>query len=222
MRHLRPDLMLVPNGLDLARYRFREPQSPLRHLVWLRAFHEIYNPVMAIEVLGRVRKEHPDVHLTMIGPDKSDGSLKKAKDAARKLGVEKAVAFLGAIPKQEVPSHLAQADIFLNTTNFDNTPVSVLEAMASGLPLVSTDVGGIPYLLQENETALLVPAGNVEAMTQAVARLIEEQSLAQRLALASYHKASGFDWKVVLPQWEHLLLPFLPGQHPMIQVPKFG
>jgi glycosyltransferase involved in cell wall biosynthesis len=205
MRPMRPDLILFPNGLDLTRYYFREPQLHPRHLVWLRAFHEIYNPVLAVEVLSRIRKDYPTVLLTMIGPCKGDGSLQKTKDATRRLGVETAVSFPGAIPKQDVARHLAQADIFLNTTNFDNTPVSVLEAMACGLPVISTEVGGISYLLKDNETALLVPPANAEAMTQALSRLLRETGLAARLARAARQQIAAFDWARVLPQWEGLL-----------------
>lgn len=211
MRLFRPDLILLPNGLNLTRYCFREPQPLLRNLVWLRAFHEIYNPVLAVEVFARIRKKHPDVRLAMIGPDKGDGSFQKTKEAARRLGVETAVAFPGAIPKSDVPAHLAGADIFLNTTNFDNTPVSVLEAMACGLPVVSTDVGGIPHLLNDGETALLVPPANVEAMTHALFRLLQEPGLAWRLARNGRKQVEAFDWAVVLPRWERLLERFVPG-----------
>ena len=224
---LRSDLVLLPNGLDLARYAFREPRPPvgddvrsrpdlnryalpgppppLRHLVWLRAFHEIYHPVLAIEVLARVRNEHPDVRLTMIGPDKGDGSFQQAKAAARRLGVAPAVSFPGAIPKPDVARHLAQAGIFLNTANCDNAPVSVLEALACGLAVVSTKVGGLPYLLAHEQTALLVPPDDAGAMAAAVCRLQTHPELAAQLGANGRKLAESFDWSLILPQWQHLL-----------------
>lgn len=212
MRQLRPDLILLPNGVDLTRYIYREPHSPLNHLVWLRAFHEIYNPMLAVEVVGRIHHKHPGIHLTMIGPDKGDGSYQKTKAAACRLGVESAMSFPGAISKRDVPRQLAQADILLNTTNFDNTPVSVIEAMACGLPVVSTNVGGIPHLLRDGDTALLVRPANVAAMTQAVARLVEEPDLALRLGRNGRKLIEAFDWRILLPQWEQLLGRLLPSQ----------
>ena len=211
MRYLRPDLILLPNGLEVARYPFRERRPPLRHLIWLRAFHEIYNPELAVRLLSRIREKHKDVRLTMIGPDKGDGSLQKTRQTAARLGVEAVVDFMGAVPKQDVPGLLAQGDIFLNTTNYDNTPVSVLEAMACGLPVISTNVGGIPRLLEDNETALLVPPANVEAMTQAVIRLFQEPNLGLRLARNGRKRVEAFDWTGVLPQWERLLAGLIPG-----------
>jgi glycosyltransferase involved in cell wall biosynthesis len=211
MRHIRADLLLLPNPLDVPRYSYRERPPPLRRLGWLRAFHEIYNPALAVQALGRVRKEFADVCLTMMGPDKGDGSLQRTKQLARDMGLEAAVAFTGAIPKHEVPRRLSQADIFLNTSNFDNTPVSVLEAMASGLPVVSTNVGGIPYLLEDGKTALLVPPANAEAMSEAILRLLRKPDLAVSLARQGLAQVKTVDWTVALPRWDQLLTSLLAG-----------
>jgi glycosyltransferase involved in cell wall biosynthesis len=97
------------------------------------------------------------------------------------------------------------ADIFLNTTNVDNTPVSIMEAMASGLCIVSTNVGGISYLLEHERDALLVPPDDPEAMAGAVRRLLTEPELAARLSNNARRKAEEFDWATVLPKWKELL-----------------
>jgi glycosyltransferase involved in cell wall biosynthesis len=182
----------------------------LRHLVWLRAFHAIYNPVMAVEVLAELRREH-EMKLTMIGPDKGDGSLQKTRERAGRLGVDTAVDFRGAVPKANVPDALAGGDIFLNTSHFDNTPVSVIEAMACGLPVVSTNVGGIPYLLEHGKTALLIQPGNVGEMAAVVTRLVTDPDLGARLSANGRKLAESFDWEVVLPQWCRLLNSVIPG-----------
>src|SRR5438105_4059895 len=211
MRSMRTDLVLLPNPLDVARYAFHERRPLLRHLVWLRAFHETYNPELAVEVLGRIRKQYDDVRLIMIGPDKGDGSLQKTRRTAKKLGIDEAVTFPGAVPKLDVPNHLSRGDIFLNTTNCDNTPVSVMEAMACGLPVVSTNVGGIPYLVEDGESALLTPPADAEAMSNAVVRLMHEPNLARPLARTGRQRVEAFDWSVVLPRWERLLASVTPG-----------
>jgi glycosyltransferase involved in cell wall biosynthesis len=84
----------------------------------------------------------------MIGPDKGDGSLERMQQLASSLDVSNDITIIGGIPREEVPIWLSKGDIFVNTSNFDNTPVSVLEAMACGLCIVTTNVGGIPYLLE--------------------------------------------------------------------------
>lgn len=212
MRRFRPDILLIPNGLDLPQYPFGEPRPPLRELVWIRAFHEVYNPTLAVQVLAAVCRQS-EVRLSMIGPDKGDGSLGAARQTAAELGVAALVTFPGPVPKDQVPKALENADIFLNTTNFDNTPVSVLEAMACGLPVVSTNVGGIPYLLTHNETALLSAPGDAAAMTKAVLQLMRHQDLAANLSRNARRQVEPFDWAAVLPQWERLLASLVSRNH---------
>lgn len=203
MRPYRDDILLLPNALNVGIYHF-EQRSRLRpELIWLRAFHQIYNPVMAVEVLAKLRETVPDARLTMIGPDKRDGSLERVRAVAQHLGVEDSLLLVGQVPKSAVAAYLSQADIFINTTNIDNTPISVLEAMASGLPVVSTLVGGIPFLLEHERTALLVPPGDVGAMTNAVTRLLETPALTERLCRDARSFTEGCDWSIVLEQWEH-------------------
>lgn len=197
-------LHLIPNALDMARYPCRQRRQPAPKLIWLRAFHAIYRPDLAPQVVALLASEFPAIHLTMIGPDKHDGSREKTLEAARKFQVADRLALPGRITKAEVPRWLNQGDIFLNTTTVDNTPVSVLEAMACGLGVVSTNVGGIPYLLEHEHDALLVPPNDPEAMAAAVRRLLTEPGLAERLSRNGRLKVLRFDWSVVLPQWEAL------------------
>jgi glycosyltransferase involved in cell wall biosynthesis len=175
------------------------------NLIWLRAFHELYNPSLAPRVLAALAPEFPEIRLTMIGPDKGDGSLPRTEEVARELAVNERVAFTGAIPKLAVPAQLNQGDIFLNTTSVDNVPVSVLEAMASGLCVVSTNAGGIPYLLEHEQDALLVSPNNADEMAAAVRRILNDPQLAARLSAGARKKAEQHDWSNILPGWESLL-----------------
>ena len=205
MAPYRADLRVLVNALDVRGCPFRLRAPPRRALTWLRAFHKIYNPVLAPQVLQLLTAEFPDLQLTMIGPDKGDGSLAATRHAAAALGVLDRMRFVGQVPKAAVPGWLDQGDIFLNTTNIDNAPVSTLEAMACGLCVVSTNVGGLPYLLADGTDALLVPPNDPVAMAAAVRRLLTEPALAARLSPNARHKAEQHDWAVVLPQWEALL-----------------
>jgi glycosyltransferase involved in cell wall biosynthesis len=192
-------LRLIPNPLHLPAYPFRLRSAPAPNLVWLRAFHDVYNAPLAVEVLARL----PGARLAMYGPDK--GSLDAVRRAAAELGVSGRLQLPGAVPKRQVPAALDAADIFLNTTDIDNTPVSVMEAMACGLAIVSTDPGGIRHLLEHERDALLVPPGNAAAMAAAVERILTEPGLAASLSANARRKAEGFDWSVVMPQWDRVL-----------------
>jgi glycosyltransferase involved in cell wall biosynthesis len=211
MRAYRRNLILLPNGLDLSAYghMVRRPVQP--HLVWLRAFHQIYNPAMAPRVIARLKKEFPAIRLTMAGPDKGDSSREATIATAKQYCVESQMEMQGALPKQSVPCFLSAGDIFLNTSRIDNTPVSVLEAMAAGMCVVSTDPGGIPYLLNNEQDALLVPVDDDIAMAEAVRRLLTDPALVERLQVAALAKVRSFDWSVVLPQWRALLTAVATG-----------
>ena len=203
---MRADIQELPNAIELSRYRPRPTAiSPSPRLIWLRAFHELYNSILAIETLAELRRELPAVRLSMIGPDRGDGTLTRTRRRAGELSLGGSVSILPSIQKTEVPSALAGADLFINTSRTDNTPVSVIEAMASGLPIVSTHVGGIPRLLEHEVDALLVPEGSPSAMARAVLRITREEGLAARLSRNARKKAERFDWASILPRWQELL-----------------
>lgn len=205
MKPYRSNLVLVPNPLSLQAYEFRLRRGVAPSLIWLRSFHSIYNPSLAPRVLAIVKNEFTNATLTMIGRDKEDGSFEQTKQTASRLDVETSVHLPGPVDKSEVPGCLNQGDIFLNTTNIDNTPVSVLEAMACGLCVVTTNVGGIPYLLKHEHDALLVPPDDEVAMASAVRRILTEPELAERLSRNARLKAAEFDWSSIFPKWEQIL-----------------
>lgn len=205
MRSYGQDLLLLPNPIDLASYEFCPRPRPRPHLIWLRAFHAIYNPSLAVQVLADLLPDFPSAQLTMIGPDKQDGSLSQTQELSRQLGVSDHLQIVGRVPKADVPLWLNKGDIFLNTTHIDNTPISVMEAMACGLCVVSTNVGGIPYLLTHEQDALLVPPDDAPAMSVMIKRLLNEPALAEKLSRGGHHTVRQMDWSVILPQWNALL-----------------
>jgi glycosyltransferase involved in cell wall biosynthesis len=203
---LRPDIVHIPNGLDLAQYEFKQRTQARPSLCWLRALHKTYNPVMAVECLARLRPEFPAAHLRMVGPDKDDGALELTRARARELGVQDALTLTGPVPRALVPPTLQQDDVFLNTTNYDSFGVSALEAAASGLCVVATAVGENPHLWQDSDDALLVPPNDSEAMAVATRRILLSRDTASRLSRNGRKNAERFDWSVVLPRWEELLI----------------
>ncbi len=206
MKPYRSDLVLLPNAIDLAHYMFRLRSRPQPRLIWLRAFHQIYNPSLAPRILAQLVNEFPDIQLIMVGPDKRDGSLLETQRVAAALGVAERIEYPGRVAKSDVPLWLNKGDIFLNTTHIDNTPISVMEAMACGLCVVSTNVGGLPYLLTDEQDALLIEPDDVEQGAAAIHRILSQPDLAAHLSQNAYHKVRQFDWPIVLKQWQELLL----------------
>jgi glycosyltransferase involved in cell wall biosynthesis len=204
MRPYRADLILLPNPLDLASYPYSHRRRAAPRMIWLRAFHETYNPSLGPRVLALLARDFPEATLTMIGPDRGDGSLARTREAAARLGVSDRLRIVEGIPKSEVGRSLADADVFLNTTNVDNAPVSVLEAMACGLCVVSTNVGGMPDYLRDESEGLLVPPDDPEAMASAVRRIVSDPETAGRISRGGRGRAEAMDWSIVLPRWESL------------------
>jgi glycosyltransferase involved in cell wall biosynthesis len=206
MAGYRSELLLIPNAVDLAVYRRRHPHFSLRpRLIWLRAFHDIYAPEIAVKALARLKDEFPSIRLTMVGADKGDNSRQRTRAAARAYGLEEQLEMRESVPKALVPDLLKTGDIFLNSSTIDNNPVSVLEAMASGMCVVSTDAGGIPFLLTSGQDALLVPVNDDAAMAAAVRSLLTDKALAGRIRNGSLRSVNAYDWSKVLPQWQRLL-----------------
>jgi glycosyltransferase involved in cell wall biosynthesis len=195
----------IPNNINLKDYDFKERSSFSPLLLWVRSFDNIYNPVLAIEILKVLLDNDPGARLCMVGPDK-DGSQRFCRDRANELGILDHVTFTGYLSKKEWHTLAADYDIFLNTTTVDNTPVSVIEAMALGLPVVSTNVGGIPYLLQDEVDCLLVQNGDGDAMVRSIIRLIDYPEIGKDIAFNAREKVSSFDWDVVRHQWTELLV----------------
>ncbi len=194
---------VIPNVVDLDQYTFRHRPQLAPRLLWMRTFHELYRPDLALRVLERLKGT--GATLTMAGQDK--GLLAETRRRAQEMALE--VRFPGFLDAEGKRREFARHDVFLNTNRVDNAPVSVLEAAAFGLPVVSTDVGGIPCLLRDGEEALLVPEGDAEALMEAMAgavrRLLDEPGLAGRLSSAGREVAERSSWLRVKPLWEELL-----------------
>jgi glycosyltransferase involved in cell wall biosynthesis len=205
MKIYREDLHLLPNALDIGSYTYRLRDRVAPSLVWIRAFYEYYNPSLALRVLSTLSSRFPDVRLVMVGPDRGDGSLRACQKLAVDLQIEERVTFVGGVRKADVPKWIENADVFLNTTNVDNTPVSILEAMACGLCVVSTNVGGLPYLIEDRENGLMVPPDDATAMAAAIAELLTDRELAGRVSRNGRRTSERRDWSVILPVWKSLL-----------------
>lgn len=194
---------VIPNVLEIERYPYRNRPHVQPRLLWMRTFHDLYQPGMALDVLEQLQSAYPDATLSMAGQDQ--GLLGHVKQRAEHKGLSGRVRFPGFLDMEGKRREFADHDIFLNTNQVDNMPVSILEAAAFGLPVVATGVGGIPYLVEHEKTALLVEEGDVAGMVQAVSRLLGEPGLAARLSTNGRQLAEGCAWSQVLGCWEALI-----------------
>ena len=196
------NVKLIPNTIEIKNYNYKKRNRIKPNLLWVRAFADIYNPILALKVLKLLLRDYPEAQLSMVGPFK-DNSIETCKAFAEKHKLP--VKFTGKLSKEDWLAYAQDFDIFINTTNVDNTPVSVIEAMALGLPIVTTNVGGLPYLLEDQKQALLVNPDDEQAMTNAILNLLQDQNLARKLSQNGRQLAETFDWEVVKDQWKAVL-----------------
>lgn len=196
------ELICIPNTIEIQNYIFKHRSICCPNLLWVRSLNSIYNPEMAISVLAEIRKEFPSAKLCMVGPDK-DGIKYKFKKIVNQQKLN--VIFAGKLSKTKWVKFSEQYDIFLNTTHFDNTPISVIEAMALGLPVISTNVGGIPFLLEHKETAMLVADNDIFAMAESIKELINNEELRNKLVVNAHNLVQQFDWNLIKNEWLKVL-----------------
>ena len=196
------NIVYIPNSIKIEDYKFQKKTYESIKLLWVRSFSEIYNPWLAIHILKALKNENIDTELCMIGPEK-DGSLESTKSLAKSLNVE--VEFTGLLSKNDWHKKADGFNVFINTTTIDNTPVSVIEAMALGLPVVSTNVGGMPFLIENNKDGVLVASNNIEAFVSAIKVLISDVNKTQEMANRARQKVEGYAWNKVKQQWYNLL-----------------
>jgi L-malate glycosyltransferase len=199
---------VIPNVIDLDHYPNLKRGRISPKLIWMRSFHDIYNPHMALEVLRQLKDDYPAATLVMAGADK--GLENQLKDRAAAEGLDESVRFPGFLDHDAKVREFSAADVYLNTNRIDNMPVSILEAWAMGLPVVATNVGGVPYLIEPSETGLLVDDGDVRGMVEAVKSLLKDPELANRLSTQGSRQAEQSSWTFVRQKWEEVFRQLTP------------
>lgn len=194
------DARVIPNGVDLARFA----PAPERdfgaapHLIVTRNLEAIYDIPTAIRAFAIVRKAFPSARLTVAGSGPEKGRLSSLVD---NLGLSDCVHFPGRIDNADIGGLYARADCMLNPSTVDNMPIAILEAFASGVPVVTTDAGGIPDMVEDGITALLVPVGDHVRMGEQTVRLLTARRLLVSLREAGIDAARAYAWPAVRQQW---------------------
>ena len=201
---------VIPNIVDLQRFRppAVTPSAAAPHIVVARNLEPIYDIATALRAFARVRRSASSARMTVAGSGPQHGELQALAAA---LGVGDAVDFCGRLDRDEVAALYASAAVALNPSRVDNMPNSVLEAMASGVPVVSTDVGGVPFILRDGVTGLLVPAGDDGRMAEAVLRILGDRELAARIGGAALADVQQYAWPRVRQRWLDMYASLLSG-----------
>lgn len=190
---------VLPNIVDLSRFSpsQRHRQETLRpHLVVARNLEAVYGCDIAIRAFARIVSVFPEARLTLTGTGPSREQL---DELARNLEVADRVSFPGRLDRDQMVRLYQEADLLLNPSRADNMPGAVLEAMASGVPIVASAVGGVPYVLEHGRTALLVPGEQADALAEAALFLLKHPARGEALAQAASLAVRRYDWSAVKP-----------------------
>jgi glycosyltransferase involved in cell wall biosynthesis len=185
------------NIVETERFRFRERRLLRPIFLSNRNFEPLYNVACVLRAFALIQQRFPEAQLTLVGDGSQRGDL---EDLTRELRLRN-TQFIGKVAPQRMPELYDAADIYLNGSDIDNMPGSIIESYASGLPVVTTDAGGIPYIVTDNDTGLMVPRGDYRAMAACAIRLLEDQALAFAIIGRARAECKKYSWPAVRDEW---------------------
>ncbi|WP_295045175.1 glycosyltransferase [uncultured Paracoccus sp.] len=172
-------LHIVRCGIDPASYRHADRTPPLRHLLFVGRLVPVKGVSVLIRAFGGIARDVPQAVLTIVGDGPERAGLQRL---VSHLGLQDRIRFTGARTQQQVAAHMAEADLFVLPSFAEGLPVVLMEAMASGLPVIATDIAGIPELVQDNATGRLVAAGDEAQLAQAIRDCLADPKPALEMA----------------------------------------
>lgn len=191
----------LPNFIDQKKFPYKRDEIKKISILWVRAFNDIYQPELAIKIIYNLISIFPNITLTMIGPDK--GFKDKTLLLIKKLGIEKKINILGSIGNEELYKYYQTHSVYLNTTEYESFGLAVLEAASCGIPIVSTNVGEIPYMWDKEE--ILMSISDDKIMANNVKNILKSNKLAQQLSTNARTKSERFDWSIIEKEWEKII-----------------
>ena len=190
----------IPNHLETKRLGFRERKSLRPVFLSNRNLESHYNVGCVLRAFSLVQEKFEDARLIVAG----DGSQRSELEAlAQQLNLRH-TEFLGLVSPEQMSELYDEADIFLNGSEIDSMPLSILEAFAAGLAVVTTDAGGIPWLVTDGETGLIVPRGDHQSLAKSCLRLLADERLATALVNNARRECEKYSWPTVRDQWLRL------------------
>jgi glycosyltransferase involved in cell wall biosynthesis len=191
---------VIPNIVDLSLFTpsVRSRSSSQPHIVVTRNLEPVYDIPTAIRAMAHIRQYAPSARMTIAG---SGPDRERLEALTTRLGLGSAISFAGRLPSEDIAKLVASADCLLNPSTVDNMPVSILEAFACGVPVVSTCVGGIPDMLEDGMSGLLVPVGDEIAMANAALRILQNPELARHISSVGLVESEKYSWAKVRLQW---------------------
>lgn len=188
---------VIFNFVDADRFvlRKRDPLEPV--FLSNRNLEDMYNVGCVVRAFALIQERYDSATLMIAGDGPERNKIVQMADDLQLRNVE----FIGSVSQEEMPRIYDRADIYLNGSNIDNMPNSIIEAFAAGTPVVSTNAGGIPYICETNKTAMLVEREDHQAMATAVFELLEDNDFAQEMIVNAHAECDKYSWESVRSNW---------------------
>lgn len=190
---------LIRNHIDLNQYKNNPKPNDCIRIFWMRSYHQTYDPMKALHILEYIRNKGFEAKLVMAG--KNFGNKCEVQKSAQSSKYAQDITIHDVINTVEKNKIASESNVYLCTNTIDNAPVSFLEMMAMGLPIVTTNVGGIPLYVEHNQTALISTDNSVEDMATQIIQLYQNKTTQQNLITNSLAFINEFSAETVLQKW---------------------
>jgi len=190
----------IANVIDVRDFPFTKRSTIRPHILVPRMLDPIYNVECSIRAFHLVKQQIPDARLTLLGDGPEEQHL---RNVVSELNLDD-VTFKGRVEREQIAGVYADHDVFLNSSNIDNMPVSVIEAFASGLPVVTTAAGGIPYMVRHGENGYLAPINDHRALVDCLLQVLRDQEKTQQIIAVAHDDLKSYRWSTVAQGWYEL------------------
>jgi len=204
------DISVIPNGIDLSKVECLSKEDVRLNLgvkndkkiiLFVGALHPVKGLTYLVEAMKIIRDKNKQ--LILVGDGKERDHL---KDLVKKYGLEKCVIFIGKVPNDKVFKYMMASDVFVLPSLSEGFPNVVLEAMASGLPIVATNVGGLSEIVKDGENGFLVDPKNPEQIAEKINLFLEDEKFRERISKNSKNKAKEYSWESIIERLEKIYL----------------
>ncbi len=196
------DISVVPNGIDLERFEISsgdKKEGNAKTIIFVGRLHPVKGVRYLIEAMAIIHQQMPDVKLVIVG----DGAERsRMEELVGRLNLNDCIQFTGQVPQESIPRLIHQADVFALSSLSEGLPVVILEGMAAGLPIVATNVGGIPDIIKEGVNGYLVSVKNPEEISDKLLILLQNDEIREMMSTNNREKAELYTWDKITTEVE--------------------
>ena len=187
---------IIPHILEFDDSHYHERKEIKPHFICTRAHEPLYNIPCLLRAFQKVLAELPEASLTLVG----DGSQHDALIAMSDDMGLKNVTFTGRVDNSDIYKYLDEADILLSSPTIDNMPVSLLEAMNAGLLVISSNVGGVPYMVEDSKTGFLFTNDDSECLARIMIQAVNQSAMSLSIIASAKHAVNAYRWENIRQQ----------------------